>query len=223
MLARQQTRLCVLPPSPANAYIGVGGTTTTDEGESTFTGVAIGTPHPRRIVVLAVYHGVAAACSVTLNGIPSFFSVQNVAHEFSIHAFQEQMKTTGTVVITATGSIRKAFGVYAIYPRIHAPLGSGTASASTTNDAIIAGGVVPYVGGGGLAVYCGGQHATVGAFGTTWAGNGTVTEDADAQLEAAASYSWGNVQATRSAASALTLAETVSGTKRVVCASWGPP
>jgi hypothetical protein len=67
--------------------------------------------------------------------------------------------------------------------------------------------------------------ATLGAFTTTWNGtNGTLTENYDAQIEAATSVTHGFID--RFTASSdnddLNMAESVSGTKQLVAVTWGP-
>lgn len=196
-------------------------TTTTDENTSTWTAVDIGVPHPRRIVILACYHGVAAACTGTVNGIAQYYRNQNTAHEFSQLAFQVPVGTTADITVTAASSIRKAVSVYVAYPRNPIPLDAGTDTANTTTNAVVSD---IEVVASGFFIYNGGQHGTLGAFSITWSPGDPGTEDVDAQLEAAASYTAGNGRiATSSTTGDFTLAETVSGTKRLVVTSWGPP
>jgi hypothetical protein len=196
-------------------------TTTTDETTTTFSGIDIGLPHPDRLVILAVYHGVAASCTATVNGIPSFFRAQNTAHEVSLHAVRVPNGTTGAIAISATGSLRKACAIYIAYPARHAPWDSGTATATTTTDANVAN---QKLLAGGFAIYVGAQHAVLGTFTTTWNENGTVTEDVDAQLEAAASYTMGRIATVTISSDNgdVNLAESTSGTKRLAVATWGP-
>lgn len=225
MLARPLIERVLMPlpkvPSTTPIYKGTS-TTTTDETTTTFSGLDIGTEHKKRIIIAACYHGVAASCTATLNGIPSYFRAQNTAHEFSIHAFQVPAGTTGALALSATGSLRKAASLYVAYPQIHAPLDSGTASAGTTTDANVAD---QKVQAGGFLIYAGGQHATLGTFTTTWNGTDAMTEDVDAQLEGVASYTMGRItQITVSTdLSDVNLAESTSGTKRLVVATFGPP
>lgn len=219
---------CPPVPSTTPVYKGTS-TTTTDEATSTFTGIDIGVAHCRRIIILAVYHGVAASCTATVNGIPAYFRAQNTAHEVSLHAFQVPNGTLGTVTVTATASLRKAVAVYVAYPKNHAPTDSGTATANTTTNATV---TDLKIEAGGFVVFVGAQHATVGAFTTTFSAGSpsagmSVTEDVDAQLEAVASYTMGRSLSTygthpSSDTDDVVLAETVSGTKRLAAASWGP-
>lgn len=190
-------------------------TTTTNETTTSFT-FDLGTPHPDRQIIVCAYHGVAAACTATLDGRASDTRTQNTAHEFSIHGFfVPDQRTSGTVAVSATGSIRKAVCVFVIYPRYPDIYSAGTATANTTANASV---TLSSFKAGSYGIYCGGQHATLGAFTVTRTGC-TVTGSVDAQLEAAASYTMGyfvhdpTVGSTGSAA--LTLAETVSGTKRL--------
>ena len=102
-------------------------TTTTNETTTEWTGVDIGTPHPKRIVILATYHGIAAAATCTVAGFPLNSVQQNSAHEFSIMSVHvPTSETTATITVSATGSIRKAVAIYVAYPRIIFPLDGGT-------------------------------------------------------------------------------------------------
>lgn len=225
MLAPHPFRVSVgnnLPPVPSLTpiYKGVS-TTVTNEDTSTFSSIDIGVGHPKRVVIVAAYHGVAAACTVTLAGKPAYYREQNTAHEFSLHAFQVPDGVLAEIAVSATSSIRKAVAVYVAYPRNHLPLDGGTATANVGTNANVAN---LKVQAGGFLIYVGGQHATLGTFATTWNGVDAVTEDADAQLESAASYTMGRVVVTESTdLSDLDLAESVSGTKRLVATTWGPP
>lgn len=215
--------LAVYPKAPSATPIYKGTqTTTTDETTTTWTGVDIGVAHPDRIVILAVYHGVAAACTVTVNGCPAYFRAQNTAHEVSLHAVEVEAGTTATITVSATSSLRKACAVYVAYPHRHTPLDSGTATAATTTNANVANLTLHAEG---FAIYVGAQHATLGTFTTTWNANGTVTEDVDAQLESAASYTMGRVMSVTQSSETgdVDLAESASGTKRLAAATWGPP
>lgn len=211
-----------LPPVPSATVVYKGTqTTTTNETTTTWTGIDIGTPHPKRIVILAVYIGVGTSASATVNGISSYHRTQVTTHEFAIFAHQVPCGTTADIAVTAAASTRKAAAVYVAYPRNHMVLDDGTDTANSATDAVISN---VKVQAGGFLIYAGGQNATLGTFTTTWTGPDAVTEDVDAQLESAASYTMGRIDTTVSSdQDDLTLAESVSGTKRLVCASWGPP
>lgn len=211
-----------LPPAPSKDPIyKTTVTTTTDETTSTWTAVDIGVPHPQRLVILCVYHGVAAAATATVNGISHCHRTQNTAHEFSMFAVPVPDGTDATITVSATGSTRKAVSVYVAYPNILLPLDSGTATANTTSNAVVSDQKVQR---NGFFLYNGGQHATLGAFSITWNAGDPGGESVDAQLESVASYTagYGNI-ATSSNTGDVTLSETVSGTKRLVVTSWGPP
>lgn len=196
-------------------------TTTTDETTTSFT-FNLGTPHPDRHIFVTAYHGVAAACTCTLDGYASMQKIQNAAHEFSIHVFcMPDNRLSGTVSVSATGSLRKAVAVFVAYPRRMNLVAGNTATANTTTNASAS---LSQFRAGWYAVYVGGQHATAGAFGTTRTGC-IVTESVDAQLvdgAATASYTMGyfvhDPAVGSSGNNALVLAETVSGTKRLVYA-----
>ncbi len=196
--------------------------TTTDETTSTFNSVDIGTPHPKRIIILACYHGVAAAATATVNGIDHYHRTQNTAHEFSMFAHYVPNGTTATITVSATSSIRKAVSVYVAYPENPMPLDSGTATANTGTNANVAD---MKTQASGFLIYSGGQHATLGTFTTTWNGTEAVTEDIDAQLESAASYTMGRITTITTSADLndVNMAQSTSGTKRLVVTTWGPP
>ncbi len=195
-------------------------TDTANANSSTFNAVDIGVPHPKRLIVLAVFHGVAAACTATINNT-NMHRIQNTAHEFAIFHLQVPVGTTADIVVTATSSIRKAVSVYVAYPNNPIPLDSATATANTTTNANAAD---QKVQANGFLIYSGGQLATLGTFTTTWNGTDAVVEDVDAQLEAASSYTAGHINITNSTdVSDLDMAESTSGTKRLVVGTWGPP
>lgn len=211
-----------LPPVPFRTvqYMGTQ-STTTDETTTTFSSIDISVPHPKRVVAVAFYGGVAGGVTATLNGIEAYARIQNTSHEFGIFLFQVVTDTSASLVLNRASSLRKVVGVYVFYPEIHTPLDSSTATATTTTDANCAD---VKVQAGGCLIYIGGQHATLGTFTTTWNGTDAVTENVDAQLEAAASYTFGHINITVSSdASDLNMAESVSGTKRLVAVSLGPP
>lgn len=196
-------------------------TTTTNETTTTFSDVDIGTPHQRRIVILAYYCGVAAFADGTVNGIAQHFRLQSSIHEFGIMSFFVPLDTTATITLSAASSIRKAVSVYVIYPNNHMWVDGSVVSANTTTDANIADIAIQ---AGGCLIYVGGQHATLGDFTTTWNGTDTLVEDVDAQLESASSYTTGSIASAvvSSAISDINMAESVSGQKRLAVATWGP-
>lgn len=212
-----------LPPVPSKDPIYKGTSTdTVDQTTSTFNNIDIGVPHPRRVIILACFHGVAAAVTGSVNGNSSWLRAQNTAHESGILAFLVPIGTTATITVSATGSVRKAVSVYVAYPESHIPIDSGTATANTTTNANVANQKVP---AGGFVIYAGSQLATLGTFTTTWNANGTLTEDVDAQLEATSSYTHGRVTGITQSSDTgdVGLAESTSGTKRLAVMTFGPP
>ena len=195
-------------------------TQTVDETVTTWTSVAIGTPHPKRIVVLGIFQGVDGnMTSATVNGMEAYFKLN--LNEFSIAAIQVPNNTLATITVSATSSVRKACSVYVGYPNNHMPLDSGTNSANAATDANVAD---QKVQASGFLIYSGGQFGTIGTFTTTWNGADAVVEDTDAQLEAISSYTAGHINITGSTdLSDLNMAESTSGTKRLAVATWGPP
>lgn len=222
MFPRLQTRFSVLPPVPSATPVYKGSNTTTvNETTSTFTGVDIGVAHPRRIVILAAYLGVAATSSATINGVPCVRMQHSANHEAAIFYARAPDGVTASIEITAVGSLRKAFGTYVAYPRSDIPLMWSAASATGTTDA--SSGKVRSQAGG-FIVYVGDQNIVLGTFITTYSPE-TVTEDVDAQLEGISSYTWGQISSvsiSSDPAKNVNLAASTSGTKRIVGASWGP-
>lgn len=204
------------------------GTQTTDETTTSFgiTFPAGSPPHPHRLLVLACYHGVAAAATATIQGFGGGTGgtvchvIQNTAHEFSIFFIGVPTQDGVRFSLSATSSLRKAVTPFLIYPQNPIPLASGTDSANAATDAVVSN---LQVQAGGYVIYNGGQHATLGTFTTTWGGTDSVVESVDAQIEAG-SYTAGYIQITNSTSTnGVTMAESASGTKRLVAASWGPP
>jgi hypothetical protein len=194
--------------------------TNTNETTTTFAGVDIGTPHPKRLVILASFHGIAAAASGTIAGYNCHVDQQNTAHEVSIMSALVPHGTTATITVSATGSVRKAVSVYVAYPEVRERVSGGSDSAATTVDAVVTLKAVK----GGFVVYAGAQAAVLGAFTTLWSGADAVTENVDAQQEAVSSYTMGLVPITISSdTTTLTLQETVSGTKRLAAVAFRPP
>jgi hypothetical protein len=171
------------------------------------------------MVILGIWHGVNAAPTATINGINCYIIRLN---EFSIGYANVPHDNTATITVTAASSLTKAVSVFIAYPQSPIPLDFVTASANTTTNANAAN---IKTQAGGCIIYSGGQNATLGAFTTTWNGpNGDpVNESVDAQLEAG-SYTSGFINITRSNdLGDLNMAETVSGTKRLITVSFGPP
>jgi hypothetical protein len=196
-------------------------TTTTDETNTTWTDVDIGTPHPHRIVILGIFMGVnvGSAPSGTVNGIGRALGRAQNEWAFNVHLVPND--TLATIIVSVATSLRKAVSVWIGYPENPIPLDSGLATANTTTNANIAD---LKVQAGGFLIYAGGQLSTLGTFTTTWGGAETVIEDVDAQLESASSYTAGHFNVTESTdVNDLNLAESTSGTKRLVAATWGPP
>lgn len=229
MLSRALSSALAMPAVPSRAVIyKTTLTTTTDESNSTFSSVDIGVPHPRRIIILAIFKGVATTASAWLHSsanVTKFHrAADNGSHEVAIYFLPwAGNSTVETIVVGATSSLRKAVGVYIAYPYDPLPIDSGTATANTTSDATVTN---MATAGGGFAIYAGCQQSTLGTFTTTWNGAGAeaVTEDVDAQLESASSYTFGHIDIVQADAQGdVTLAESTSGTKRLAVATWGPP
>jgi hypothetical protein len=212
-----------LPPVPSLTPIYKSTqTTTTNEDTTTFSGVDIGVPHPKRVVVVTGSMGVSVSIgddAVTVNGCAT---VQcDRAQSCFMATVPVPTGTTANIVCTFVGSARKAAAVYVLYPWWPKPIEVNGVNANLAVDANIAN--VTAVNKGCL-IYGGTQLATLGAFTTTWGGGDAVTENVDAQLEAATSYTSGNINFTVSSnTNAINMAETVSGTKHLLYASFLPP
>jgi hypothetical protein len=209
-----------LPPVPSLVPIYKSTqTTTANETVTTWTGVDIGTPHPKRVVCAALYKGHANLSGMTIGGQYAPVYWFGSGHECAIHAARVPGGDTADIVASVASSQLKACSIFVLYPNDFTTR-DFAASATTTNNAT----VTPQVRKNGSLIYCGVQHSTLGAFSTTWSGAEAVTESVDAQLEANASYTMGMIPLflTSQVTSVLTLAETVSGTKRLVAVPFGP-
>lgn len=217
-----QRVLAPLPavPSTGVTYIGTS-TTTTNEDTTTFSGVSIGTPHPKRVVVLAIQMGVSVAIDSTnfkVNQIQPLRADRSQSTAMSAH--HVPVGTTADIVLTHVGSARKACSVFVIYPESPTVRFVGNSNANTTTDANVAN--VSAMNKGCL-IYAGSQLATLGTFTTTWGGTDAVTESVDAQLESATSYTAGYINFTISSdTNALNMAESTSGTKHLLLYTFPP-
>lgn len=188
-------------------------TTLTDTANatlSTWDNVDIGTEHPNRIIIIAAFVGVSAAVPVvTVHGVDRLIFKRVNSVSVSIHPVPTG--TSVTIAVSATSSLRKAVSVYVAYPSSIQNDGSTSSTATTTNA------VVSDIKSmtNGFLVYVGAQLATLGTFTTTWNGTDAVTEDVDAQLEAASSYTMGHINFTEGSNDLhdITLATSASGTK----------
>lgn len=230
MLAAQIYRNVIMPLPPVPSLVPIYKTTlttTTDEATTTWTDVDIGVPHPKRVIILAGCAGVAAAVASNVNGAPGVLHWAGTngtrSGSFFIQGQRVPMGERASIVVSATSSLRKIIGVYVAYPNQFAPLDTGSVTANTTTDANVAN---IKAQAGGFLIYAGGQLATLGTFTTTWNGtNGTLTENYDAQTEAATSVTHGFISqfSASSDQDDVNMAESTSGTKQLVVVSWGPP
>jgi hypothetical protein len=211
-----------VPPAPFTGCVYKSTqTTTTDETTTTWTGVDIGAPHPDRIVVLGIFLGIDAAMTVTVNGYAE--CLQRRQNSFAMSYHRIPTGTTATIVVSATGSARKAVSVFVAYPGNPVPLDVGADTRTGTTNATIAN-LKTQVGG--CLIYEGGQLAvSTGNFTTTWvSGTDAVTEDIDTTFESASCYTAGHINLTVSeSAATLNMGESVSGSKQLVAMSFGPP
>lgn len=197
-------------------------TTTTDETTTTWTSVDIGTPHPKRVVILAVIAGTSGTpTSVTVNGITQYHRTSQT--NVILTCYQVPNGTTADIVVSLSGSLRKAVGVYVFYPEQNLVMGFGGQTASAGSAATVAN--IRCQAGGAL-FYAVQQSATSGSFTTTWNGAGgeTLVEDVDAVLESADTYTWGHVDITRSDTQGdVSASPGVNGSKSIVAITLGPP
>jgi hypothetical protein len=216
----RHARRAVLPPVPSLVPIYVTAqTTTTNENTTVFT-FDIGTPHPKREVVVGLLNGISAATTVQVNGLSPVAIEDNDGGTrlVNTHVFQVPNGLTAEVAVTATGSTRKAVAVWIYYPNRPFALSLGSSSTGSTTDATAS----LAVQAGGAIFYVGAQNATLGDYTTTWGGTESVVEDVDAQLEATSSYTMGHVNILTSSTNTLTLAESTSGSKQLSALVLGP-
>jgi hypothetical protein len=196
-------------------------TTTTDETTSTWLSVDIGEAHARRVVTLVCFNAADVAITATINGNAADHTANSATRNLAILSFLVPTGTTCTVAMTGNvGSPRKAVGVFVGYPSSVTPVSNASDSAGTTTNAV-ASSLTANIGG--YLVYGGAQTGAVGAFTTTWSGSDAVSESADAQLEAASTYTFGCIPIFTediAGTGTLTLAETVTGTKRIWAATY---
>lgn len=186
-------------------------TQTVDETTTTWNSVDIGVEHPNRVVILAILMGVGVDGTSTVNGAGNNGRARSGTCEITTH--KVPTGTSVTVTVTATGSVRKAVGVYVAYPKDTVTRNSGSGTANTTTAATN----TPIVAiKNGFLIYIGVQAATLGTFTTTSNGTDAVTEDVDAQIEATSSYTFGHINFTESHSNrTLTLTQSTSGTKNL--------
>lgn len=197
-------------------------TTLTDTANatlSTWDAVDIGIEHPNRVVIVASFFGVSVLPTVLVGGMEKFHIQRTATVSISMH--RVPCGTTCTITVSAASSIRKAASIYVAYPYGIWRDGAG-ATATTTSNAVISD--IKYLTNSFL-IYCAAQLSTLGTFTTTWNGTDAVTEDVDAQLEAASSYTMGHINFTEASNDThdLTLASSASGTKDLVAITMSVP
>lgn len=228
MLLRAPNLILRAAPPPVPSLIPIYKTTlttTANEDTTVWTGVDIGLPHPKRLIVLAGYRGVSVSFNptqVSVNGIQACETER--AREWLLAAVPEPtgMKLA-EISVTGTGSVRKAVSVWVYYPE-RLPTQDdffGVGNVAGTTDANVANVTARAKG---CLLYAGGQTATLGTFTTTWGGADAVVKDVEAQLESATSYTAGHINFTVSSnTNAINMAESNSGTKNLVAMSLPPP
>lgn len=191
-------------------------TQTVDETTTTWNSVDIGAEHPNRIIILAMFLGVSVNATSQVHGVGN--NTRSRSAEAQVNTHKVPTGTSVTITVSAVGSLRKAVGVYVAYPKdITRNPGSGSGNTNTpaTNTPIIA-------IKNGFLVYAGSQVITLGTFTTTSNGTDAVTEDVDAQIESASSYTFGHINFTESHSNrTLTLTQSTSGTKQLASITMG--
>lgn len=184
----------------------------------TFSATAVGTAHAQRIVLLGVMQ-TQTISALTVAGNAA--SLVDSNGQFSLWQVALASGTTADIVVTISvgTSARCVVAVWAGYPASSTKVDSGNDTKSGTTDAVISD--LECVNGG-FVVYVGGQTGVLGAFGTTWGGVDAVVEDTDQQVESVATFTAGHILTTENQTlNDLTMAETVSGSKQLVAASYG--
>jgi hypothetical protein len=197
-------------------------TSTVDQLDTTFTGFSIGIPHPDRLIILAIYHGVNSPLfQVILNGYNANGWTQ--LNEYSLAHVSMKEGTIGDLIIgcDAASHARMNVSVYSAYPLNHIPVDGGADSAAGTSDVVVSN-IKAYKDG--FLVYSVGQHAVESTWTASWNGTDAVVEDYDAVPEAGSSHSTGHINFTYSSDDRdLQLSESLTGLKRLVTRAWGPP
>lgn len=211
---------------PSSQYLTYGGdTTNVATGASyTFAGVNLGISDAKRLIVVGVHTGSFDHDLVTVAGNNASAvgtAANTVAGFWRLWSYQLGAGvTSGDITVRSAGTsiTRCGIGVWALYPTSATPRDSGNDNASSTTDA-----VVPDldVASGGTVIWFGGQQSVVDGVTVTWNGTDSVTQDFQNTLEAAARIAGGRIAITETNSTRdLTLAETTSGTKVLVAASW---
>lgn len=213
----------VLKKLPKEPFVGCQyKTTLTDTANatlSTWNNVDIGVEHPNRVIIIVAFVGVNITATTIVHGVGLSQRARLAEGQITSHLVPTGKSVT--ITVSAVGSVRKAVSVYVAYPASISK-DSVTVTAATTTNAVS--GTLKSIKNGFL-VYIGSQVATLGTFSTTWGGTDAVTEDVDAQLEAASSYTSGHINFAGASNDTfkLTLATSASGTKNLVVLTMGPP
>lgn len=192
----------------------------TDGQTYSWTGKDIGTAHTNRIVIAGVFSPAGGLTfDLTIGGVTATPPINGTV--FNICSAAVPTGTTADFVMTVHDAYSRAVICYGIYyPSSATPLGSGSASANGTTNAT-ASVTAAKQATNGLLIAFGGQEAIVGDFTWSWSGADSLTEHVDTTIESASSYSMVSLQFTTVGTQTLTMAESVSGTKKFAYATWG--
>lgn len=195
----------------------------------TVTGLSIGTPDAKRVVIIGIESSVQLS-SVTLGGVAMTAGPINGGPTSSCIQFW-YLATSGGVLDTATtatlvaanasGTTASRFevSIYVCYPASAVPVDSDNVSATSGTPAVI----------NDLAVATGGFVATLSECNSsspstvTWTGTDPVVEDYDLATESGSPFVAGNHIAINQTSSTLdlTLTADIAGTKKLVAISFG--
>lgn len=210
--------------SPSSVFIyktALTDTTNKTSGQTySWAGQDIGTAHTNRIVIAGVFSPAGGLTfDLTIGGVTATPPISGTV--FNICSAAVPTGTTADFVVTCNDAYSRFVIMYGIYyPSSATPLGSGQASANGTTDAT-ASVTAAKQATNGLLIAAGGQEATVGSFTWSWSGADSLTEHVDTTIESASSYSMVSLQFTTVGTQTLTMAESVSGTKKFAYATWG--
>jgi hypothetical protein len=210
-----------MPPVPSLTPVYMSTqTTTTDQATTTWSGLDIGVPHPKRVVVVGYFSGATNASTVTLNGLePVALENNNGGTRYTnTYVFPVPSGTTGELIASTSGSSRKAASIWVYYPNRPFAISSGQDSATGSNP--ISASLT--VQAGGAVFYTAECSAVLSTFTTTWGGTESVVEDVDAQHEATSTYTMGHINILTSSVNTLTATPVDAAAKQLSAIVLGP-
>jgi hypothetical protein len=195
-------------------------TTTTNQTTTTWSGLDIGVPHPKRVVVVGYFSGATNESTVTLNGLsPVALENNNDGTRYTnTYVFSVPSGTTGELIASTSGSSRKAASIWVYYP--HQPFAISSGQDSATGGTLLTASLT--VQAGGAIFYTGELSAVLSTVTTTWGGTESVVEDVDDQLEATSTYTMGHINILTSSVNTLTLTPVDQAAKQLSAIVLGP-